>query len=228
MNVTIINGSLGHNDFTSRILEYLRDQLSQNYSNVDIQFINLTDYDLHNCLNCKQCYRTGKCVYKDDRIEELRAILKNSNGFIFGSPANLGNISAVLLNFQQRVRMTMEQLLYRKPCIIVTVNENLGRSEAIHAMRRMIINAGGYIVSSLAMKDSGGDAAITGENTSKIDNAIVSFIKNLFRVKPPLMSRIYTTIAVHLFMKPNVLRNRQAYQGIINSWIEKKIINKPA
>jgi len=217
---------MGKNDATFRVLEYFYHQLGENYSNMDIKFIGLADYNFEYCLNCRECYKTGVCAIKDDRIEEVHAILKNSDGIIYGSTANMGGISGLLYNFQQRTRTTAEQLLYHKPCIVTAVYENFGGMAAINELKRMVINGGGYVVRSLPIKEFPNQDPLDERNKGRIENTIEHYVRNLFRIKPPLPSRVYTALMIHLFLKPYLLKNPDMNRGILSSWIERNIIGR--
>lgn len=224
MNVTIINGSPRKNGATFSVLNYFKESLETMNSGVAVEFINLIDCNIKYCIGCQYCYKTGKCIIVDDRVEEIHDIIKNSNGIIFGTPTYGSNVTGLFKNFHDRVHMTMEQLLYRKPCINITTYENLMGSKAMKIMQEMVANAGGYNVNSMIIKNAFNKDPLNEVTKGKIENMAKKFFQKMHKNKPPLFSRIYTKIAVNIFMKPFVYKDKAGKNGIINSWVEKEII----
>jgi multimeric flavodoxin WrbA len=226
MKVTIINGSPRKNGANSMILNYFKELLIKTCSDIEIEYINLIDCNIKYCIGCRSCHRTGKCIFFEDRVEEIHDIIKNSNGVIFGSPTYPSNVSGLYKNFHDRIHMTMEQLLYRKPCINVTTYEYAKGIKALMIMRAMVINSGGYNVSLMAVKNSSNRNPLNEKNKSRIARAVKKFYKRIQKNKPPIFSGIYTTIAINSVLKPFVYKDKEQNQGIINSWIEQKIIKR--
>jgi len=226
MKVTIINGSPRKNGANFMILDYFRELLIKNCPDIKIEYVNLIDCNIKYCIGCKSCHRTGKCIFFDDRTEEIHDIIKDSNGVIFGSPTYASNVSGLYKNFYDRMHMTMEQLLYRKPCINITTYENAMGIKTLMIMREMVRNAGGYNVSSMAIKNSFNHNPLNKKNKSKIEKAAKKFYKKIQKNKPPIFSRIYTAVAINYVFKPFVYKDEKQNQGIINSWIEQKIIKQ--
>ena len=70
MKVCIINGSPRINGSTAKILKYIRTHLQQK-DDVEIDYVELSNYQITLCKGCIRCYKTGKCVISDDQIEDL-------------------------------------------------------------------------------------------------------------------------------------------------------------
>jgi multimeric flavodoxin WrbA len=226
VNITIINGSPRKNGSTFRILDYFKESLKNNNSDKNISFINLIDYNLKYCIGCQNCYKTGKCIILDDRIEEIHDTIKNSDGLIIGSPNYATNVSGLYKNFYDRVHMTMEQLLYKKPCINIITYENLkilGKT-ALNIMQDMVKHAGGYVTNSMAIKTPFNKDPLDRINKLRIEKASIELIKKIQKNKPPLFSKIFTKIVINIGLKPFVYKNKEHNMGIINSWTEKKLV----
>jgi multimeric flavodoxin WrbA len=226
MQITIINGSPRTNGATFKILNYFKESLENIDSGININFINLMDYNFKYCIGCQNCYKTGKCIILDDRIEDIHETIKNSNGIIFGSPNYATNVSGLYKNFYDRVHMTMEQLLYRKPCINIITYENIGMMgiKTLNIMKEMVTHAGGYNVNSIAIKNPFNKDPLNKKLKCKIEKTSKNLIKKIQKNKPPIFSIIFSKVAINMFLKPFVYKDKEHYQGIINNWKANKII----
>ena len=221
--ITIINGSPRKNGATGKILQAFKKQLEEK-DNVKIYYIDLIDCKPKYCNGCQICYKTGKCVETDDQIEQIHDVIAQSNGVILGSPTNGCNVSGLFKVFHDRVHMADEQLLYRKPCINVTTYELAGGNSTLKIMKNMVMIAGGYISHSMAVKCLFNQNPLTKKNRKKLDNIARSFIVKIEKNNPPMLSRIYSKLAITLFFKPFILKHKEHYKGVIDSWIDKRII----
>ena len=224
MKITIINGSPRKNGATFKVLNLFKELLENINSGINVEFINLIDSDIKYCIGCQHCYKTGKCIISGDSVEEIHETIKNSNGVIFGSPTYASNVTGLFKNFHDRVHMTMEQLLYRKPCINITTFENAMGNKTLGIMKEIAINAGGYNAGSIAIRNTFNKDPINDKIKDKIKKLASKLINRIQINEPPMASKIYTKIAVSIFLKPFVFRNKEHNQGIINSWIERQII----
>jgi multimeric flavodoxin WrbA len=154
----------------------------------------------------------------------MHDIIKNSNGIIFGSPTCASNVSGLYKSFHDRVHMTMEQLLYRKPCINITTFENAMGKKALKIMQEMVLHAGGYNVGSMAVKNVFNNDPLNEQIKRKIEKLSNKIILKIKTNKSPIISKIFSKIAINIVLKPFVYKNKEHNQGIINSWIENKII----
>ena len=69
--------------------------------------IYLTEKQIEFCNNCRSCTqqpgnKRGKCVYEDDMEEILRQI-DEADGYVLGSPVNLGTVTAIMKRFMERL-----------------------------------------------------------------------------------------------------------------------------
>jgi len=224
VKIIIINGSPRKNGSIFKILNHFRELLEKNNVGLNIEFINLVELNMKFCIGCQNCYKTGKCIILDDRVEEIHDIIKSSNGIIFGSPTYASNVSGLFKNFHDRVHMTMEHLLHNKPCINVATFENAMGKKALSIMNEMVMHAGGYCVNSMAIKNAFNKDPLDNKNLLKIEKASKKLIKNIQKNKPPLFSRIFSKIAINVVLKPFVYKNKEHNNGIINSWKEKGLV----
>jgi len=223
MKIAIINGSPRKNGATFKILNCFKESLENIDSDIDIEFVNLIDYNFKYCIGCQHCYKTCKCIISDDRIEEIHEIIKNSDGLIWGSPNYATHISGLLRNFYDRVNMLMTQLLYRKPCINIVTYENGMAVKVLKVMKEMVSYAGGYNVKSMGIKNPFNKDPLDKKLKCRIEKSAKTFLKKIQQNKPPLLSVLYSKIVINVFLRPFMHKNREQYQGILNNWAEKGI-----
>jgi multimeric flavodoxin WrbA len=224
VKITLINGSPRKNGATNKILKQLEENLRKENAAVQINHIDLIDVRPGFCLGCQRCYKTGKCIITTDSTEEIHNILGQSDGIVFGSPTYACNVSGLFKVFHSRVHMTVEQLLYKKPCVLVTTYENTGGKKAIALMREKIMIAGGYISGSIGVKIPLNENPLDEKTKAKIDHITGRFIKDIERKRKPLFSQFYTYIAVNVFFKPFIMKHKDQYDAVIRSWEEKGLI----
>jgi multimeric flavodoxin WrbA len=217
-------GSPRKNGATNKVLNKFCEKIQKENNNTEINYINLIDINPSFCLGCKNCYKTGKCIITDDKMEEIHDMLGQSDGIIFGSPTYSCNVSGLFKVFHSRVHMTEEQLLINKPCVLVTTYEITGGNKTISLMKDRVMIAGGYISGSIGIKVLFNDNPINKNNIVKINNITKKFIKDVEKNKKPLFSRFYTYIVINIFFKPFVMKHKKQYDGVIKSWENKGLI----
>jgi multimeric flavodoxin WrbA len=67
----------------------------------DYDLIPLKDKSIHSCNACGGCYRSHKCIVKDD-MQEIYNKLLNADIFILGSPTYFDNVTAIMKSFMDR------------------------------------------------------------------------------------------------------------------------------
>jgi multimeric flavodoxin WrbA len=67
----------------------------------------LTEKQIEFCNNCRSCMqepgdKRGDCVYDDD-MEEILQQIDEADGYVLGSPVNLGTMTAIMKRFMERL-----------------------------------------------------------------------------------------------------------------------------
>jgi multimeric flavodoxin WrbA len=224
MKITIINGGPRKNGATNKILLKMNEIIHNENPDAEINHINLIDLHPAYCLGCQSCYKTGKCVIKTDNMEEVHDMLEQSDGIVFGSPTYSCNVSGLFKVFHSRVHMTDEQLLFNKPCVLVTTCEITGMNKTISIMQERVLTSGGYISGSIGIKVPLNKNPINGKEENKINNVTKKFLKDIEKNKKPFFARLYTYIAINVFFKPFVMKNQAHHEYVIKSWRNKGLI----
>jgi len=90
MNILGISGSPNENGNTAYALKYALDILEKDGFNT--QYISLAGRDIHPCIGCWKCIKSGKCIFDDDMDEIIKG-LEWCHGLILGSPVYFGLIT---------------------------------------------------------------------------------------------------------------------------------------
>jgi hypothetical protein len=120
--------------------------------------------------------------------------------------------------------MTDEQLLFNKPCLLVTSCEITGMNKTLSLMKERVLTAGGYVSGGIGIKLPLNGNPINEKNIHKINTVTKKFIKDILKNKKPLFERFYTFIAINVFFKPFVMKNKSHYEYVIKSWRDKGLI----
>jgi multimeric flavodoxin WrbA len=224
MKITVINGSPRKNGATNKILAEFSKNIQKENPAAEINHINIIDISPAFCQGCKTCYRTGKCFITTDKTEEIHDILEESDGIIFGSPTYSCNVSGLFKVFHSRLHMTEEQLLFNKPCILVTTCEITGMNKTISIMSERVLTAGGYVSGKIAIKIPINEDPITEKIIRKINNIAKKFINDIKKRKKPIFAQFYTYIAINLYFKPYIMKHKEQNEAVIKSWEKKGLI----
>lgn len=99
MKTTIINGSPRSNGSTAMIINKILEGM--NISRADTTSFCLGQTKINYCLGCKDCYKTGKCIQRDDVDKIMQSIIE-SDLIVIGSPSYWGDITGQLKVFFDR------------------------------------------------------------------------------------------------------------------------------
>lgn len=100
MKVLIINGSPRANGNTAAALDEMKKFFSvEGIESVDVHVGRL---ELHSCVACMSCMKTGKCVF-DDAVNKTAPILAECDGVVIGSPVHYGQAPGALTSFLSRL-----------------------------------------------------------------------------------------------------------------------------
>ncbi len=95
-----------------------------------VEYLNLNDYKINPCIECNSCYKTGRCIAKDDYHQVLEKLLRTDR-LIFATPV-----------FFMSVCAQAKALIDRGQCLWVE-KHILKKEKPHHDRRAMIIAVGG-------------------------------------------------------------------------------------
>lgn len=112
--------------------------------NIDVEIINLFDYDIKACIGCEHCLIKSGCVL-DDQVKIIMEKIKSSDGIILTSPVYMENISGKLKTFVDRTcRWFHRPQIYGKPVLVISTTKGSGLKSTIKYLERVVIQWGGF------------------------------------------------------------------------------------
>ena len=100
MKVMLINGSSHLNGTTMTALEEMIKVFHS--EEVETEVVQLGGKPIADCLQCNVCRKTGKCVIKDDGVNEFVEKAKTADGFVFATPVYFAHPSGRIYDFLDR------------------------------------------------------------------------------------------------------------------------------
>jgi multimeric flavodoxin WrbA len=194
MNIAIINGSYKQNGVTASVLKEIMKIMSDKHD-VNITYINLSEYNIAYCTGCTNCYSEGFCpLDRKDNFNEIREIIRKSDGVILGSPNYVSSVTGIFKTFIDRMDFVTGQALHNKYVFAVTTYQQIRGRKVNKYIKEQSILAGGKVRSSLIIKkDPYATPTELGEDKGKIKKATEKFYRNIIRKsKKHLVEKIYT------------------------------------
>jgi len=140
--------------------------------NIEVEIINLFDYDIKECIGCEHCLVKGGCIIKDQAFDIMEKI-KLSDGIILTSPVYMENVSGKLKTFVDRTCSWFHRSeIYGKPILVISTTKGSGLKSTLKYLERVVIQWGGFYAGKI------------GRTIRTIDNKITeseceNFIKYL-------------------------------------------------
>ena len=100
MKALLINGSPRANGNTARALEEMVKVFHE--EGVETEIVHVGNKEIRGCIACRQCFKTGKCVF-DDAVNEVVPKFAQCDGLVVGSPVYYASANGTLLSFLQRL-----------------------------------------------------------------------------------------------------------------------------
>ena len=108
MRIVAINGSYRKGRTNDFLIDRAIDGVRSVDPEAEVEKITLIDRKIEYCKNCMVCRNDdpakpiADCVIDDD-MKEIYPLLERADGYIIATPVNMGNVTAVLKTFLERV-----------------------------------------------------------------------------------------------------------------------------
>lgn len=105
IRVLAINGSYREDGIIDQSVQLAVDALQA--AGAEVQLVNLRDYPIEFCTNCRQCAlqpgsAPGRCVIDDD-MHELIGMIEAADAYILAAPVNFSSVTAIFKRFMERL-----------------------------------------------------------------------------------------------------------------------------
>ena len=101
MKVLLINGSPHKNGCTATALAEMIKIFEK--EGIETKLIQIGNQSIRGCVSCGYCAKNGKCVVRDDAVNEVAPLFEEADGLVIGSPVYYGSPNGTVLSFLDRL-----------------------------------------------------------------------------------------------------------------------------
>ncbi len=161
----ICSSPRGSKSTTLKLVQAALDEAEK--SGAAIEMIDVCKLDIKYCNACQACFKTGKCVHKDD-FQGLYEKILAADGLVIGSPNYFHTVTAQLKTLIDRMADAVHcQLLTGKYCCnLATGGSNY--DQVTGYLDRLMVTFGAFVTGSAGVEMSKGPVALEeGERTAR-------------------------------------------------------------
>lgn len=138
MKVLLVNGSPHQKNSTYTLLEEIALQLYK--EGIDSEIFHIGSKPLSGCIACLRCRKTGRCVVKDDVIDDCIDKMRAADGVIIGTPVYYSGANGSLCALLDRVFYSdVEAHFAYKPAAAVAVCRRGGSATALDRINKYFL-----------------------------------------------------------------------------------------
>ena len=143
--VLVLNGSPKANGCTATALhEVIRTLQAEG---IETELIHVGKQDIHGCIGCNTCSKTGKCVF-DDLVNEVSPKFEQADGLVIGSPVYYGSPNGTLIAFLDRLFYSAQFSTQMKVGASVVSCRRGGNTASFDVLNKYFTISGMPVVSS--------------------------------------------------------------------------------
>jgi multimeric flavodoxin WrbA len=117
-------------------------RVSKIYASHDVELINLTDYEIKDCLGCEACMKKGNCVINDDVSKIFNKIIE-ADGIILGTPVYIRQIPGRLkILFDRACSWYHRPPVAGKPIFFITTTQASGSKQTVNTLNDIAMQFG--------------------------------------------------------------------------------------
>ena len=145
MKVLLINGSAHRNGCTARALSEMAKEFER--EGIETETVLVGNKDIHGCVSCGGCGKTGKCVF-DDVVNEIAAKFEAADGLVVGSPVYYAHANGALLALLDRLFYSTHFSKQMKVGAAVVSSRRAGSTSAFDDINKHFTISGMPVASS--------------------------------------------------------------------------------
>lgn len=146
MKVLLINGGPHKDGCTNLALEEVANTL--NKEGIETRIIWLGNKGISGCIGCNSCLKNNNKCFVDDFVNEFIEQVKDTDGFVFGSPVHFASASGTLTSFLDRVFYGRGKMFAGKVCASVVSCRRGGATATFDQINKYALMSNMYIVGS--------------------------------------------------------------------------------
>lgn len=134
MKVLMLNGSPHENGCVFTALSEVAGELEK--YGIQSEIFQLGKKPVMGCISCGACFKTGKCFYGDDGVNECAEKLREADAFIVGSPVYYAGPNGAVCAFLDRLFYGKSKNYAGKPAACVVNCRRGGASAAFDRLNK--------------------------------------------------------------------------------------------
>lgn len=138
MKVILINGSPKSNGCTFTALSVFAEELKK--SGIESEIVHVGTTPVQDCVSCGGCRKVtpGKCVIKNDMINEIIDKIAAADGLVIGSPVYYAHPTGRILSVLDRVFYAGGASFAHKPAFAIASARRAGTSSSLDCLQKYI------------------------------------------------------------------------------------------
>lgn len=144
MKVLLLNGSPNKNGCTYTALQEVAAALHE--EGIETQTVQIGTEPIRGCIGCGQCAKLNRCAFEDDILNDVLALAKEADGFVFGTPVYFASPNGALISLMDRLFMTCD--FKGKPAAAIASGRRSGASASQNVLNKYFEIAGMPIATS--------------------------------------------------------------------------------
>lgn len=137
MKVLLVNGSPHEKGCTYTALEEVAKTL--NAEGIETEIFQVGTKPLAGCIACRKCQNIGRCIFSD-RVNDFLDIVKEADGFVFGSPVHYASAGGAITSFMDRAffadLLAGRQSFYLKPAAAIVSARRAGTTATFDQLNK--------------------------------------------------------------------------------------------
>ena len=135
MKVLMLNGGWRAEGNSAFMLEYIASELEKD--GIESEIVNVGAAPVRDCLGCGKCSETGRCIFKDDGVNDFIDKAEGADGFIFATPVFYAHPAGRVLDFLDRVFYAgFRKVFDGKPGAAICVARRAGTTATLDVMNK--------------------------------------------------------------------------------------------
>lgn len=147
MKVLLLNGSAKEKGCTNEALTEIAVTFKQ--EGIESEIVWLGAGPLRDCIGCGGCGKLPcRCVFSDDKVNDVIEIAKECDGFIFGTPVYYAHPSGRVLSALDRMFYSSKKVFQHKPGAAIASARRAGTTASVDVLNKYFTFAQMPVVSS--------------------------------------------------------------------------------